>query len=363
MTWTVDPLADPRLINIPVPLPDPTPNKKSFKTVHELSPIKHYAMEILSAISGWGHLSTPLVRSICPRISSQDIDETLDTLYTAGILRKYVDCLKCKEIEIWALRPSQALKKVVASASEKSQIGFFGSMPDNKNPTDYCALPKLAKHDLAAAALAERLASVLPAGWIFGARDAQWSTLLRYPTPKIGATAFRQTAKTGQIQRWADFVYVKADGTLRVAVEVTVTQNKTQLAGKARWWGVSIAARGGYDKAGLYVVILDAPGKDYAGKSIASAFPASSGWDRGYRSLGMEAVLSAKWEEWVKDDMTPAGENGWRAYQHTTASKKKVLLTGQESFPTTNGWDIGPRYYTENKMLKGFIPVASERRT
>jgi len=354
VTWQVDPLSDPRLVNIPAPDPDPSPNRRLLKSVLETTPLRYYAWEILGAVAAWGHLSTPLAAAVCPRVPPDRVAETLGTLHSAGCLRRFTDCPTCRGIEIWSLRPSAALKKTVAAAPARHQAGFYGQQPGpSLTPTDLSALPKLAKHDLAAAALAERLSAVLPAGWIFGARDARWSTLLRFPAPQIGASAFRQASRTGQIERWADFVYVSADGLNRVAVEVTVSQNRSQLARKARWWGVSIAERGGPAFAGLRVVLLDAPGKNHASGAIGDAFPTSAGWDKGYRKHALNGVLSAGWEEWIDGPHTPAGENGWRAYQHQTAKRKHPLALAIPPAGCVGGYADGPAWAVSQKLLKG----------
>lgn len=352
--WALDPLTDRRLANIPDPDADPTPNRRAQKTVRETTPTKYYAREILGAVAAWGHLPSPLVASICDRIPPEAVEETLALLWQAGALRRYVDCPNCEEIVIWSLRASHSLKRIVAESPWRHQVGFFGTDPEDLSTTDYVASPKLSKHDTAAAAAAFRLSKVLPEGWIFGARDARWSLLLRFPIPQIGATAFRRGSRTGQIERWADFVYVRADGKMRVAVEVTVSQNRSQLAGKARWWGVSIAERGGASKAGLKVVILDAPGKQLAGKAIVSAFPESSGWDMGRRTAALEGVLSANWEDWISGVSTPAAENGWLAYQHENARKKHPVRLASDSFDV-GGWADGASWAWENKLLKGAI--------
>lgn len=353
MSWDVDPLTDLRLVNIPAPDGDPKPNRRKQKNVLEVTPLKYYAWEVLGAVAAWGHLSTHLVGALCPLVPPDAVPEVLETLRDAGCLRRYVDCPKCREINIWSLRPSHALKATIASAPLRHQIGFFGRSPEGITPTDLSALSKLAKHDLAAAALGERLAEVLPPGWVFGARDARWSALLRFPAPQIGMTAFRQASRTGQIERWADLLYVSADGLSRVAVEVTVSQNRPQLARKARWWGVSIAERGGTGFAGLRVVILDAPGRDYAGNAIRDAFPKSAGWDKGYRRYALEGgVLSGKWEEWVDGPHTPASENGWRAYQHLTSQKTPLKLVTPPS-DSIGGWADGVKWAMGKKLLKG----------
>lgn len=350
----IDPLTDPRLVNIPAPEPDPTPNRRHLKNLLTVAPLKYWAWETLGAVAAWGHLSTPLTAAACPRVPPEAVPEMLETLHSAGCLRRFTDCPKCREVDIWSLRPSHALKKLVSAAPARHQTGFYGRPPDpGLTPTDLVSAPKLAKHDLAAATLAGRLSKVLPAGWIFGARDARWSTLLRFPPPRVGATAFRQASQTGHVERWADLVYVSADGRNRVAVEVTVSNNRPQLARKARWWGVSIAERGGPGVAGLRVVILDAPGKTRAGTAICDAFPQSAGWDKGYRRYALEGVLSAGWGEWVDGPHTPAGENGWRAYQHTTPKTKHPLRLADPPAGAVGGYADGPGDAVSRKLVKG----------
>jgi len=354
MTWDVDPLTDPRLANIPEPEPDPTPNRKAFKAVTATAPLRYYAWEVLGAVAAWGHLPEALLPSLCDRVPAAEIAPTLETLRAAGALRRFVDCPKCREVAIWSLRPSHALRKIVSSAPAKHRMGFYGGPESGLTTTDFCALPKLVKHDTAAAVLASRLAGVLPAGWIFGARDARWSRLLRFPAPRVGETAFRQSSKTGRIERWADLVYVSETGA-RVAVEVTVSQNRSQLASKARWWGVSISERGGARLAGLTVVILDRPGRDIAGKAVCDAFPQSAGWDKGYRKHALECVLSASWEEWVSGAATPAGENGWRAYRHVTTRRKEPVRLAELNVSGDRLWAEGPRQVAAGRQLKGIF--------
>lgn len=352
--WNVDPLLDPRLVNIPSPEPDPKPDSNKQKWFLNDTPLKYYAWEMLGSIAAWGHVPNDLIPDVCPRVPQKSIEEVVVGLWECGALRRYLDCPTCEGLEIWSLRQSHFLQKIVASSPLNFQIGFFGCDPEGRNTTNYVPPEKLVKHDVAAVSVAVRLSKMLPAGWILGARDARWSTLLRFPSPKIGATAFRDSSRTGQIERWADWVYVSEAGDNRVAVEVTVSQSAGQLARKARWWGVSIAQRGGAAQSGLRVVLLNPPKKDIAGVGIMKAFPQHSGRDSGWRRDALEGVLSASWEDWMS---APASGGGWLAWQHETVSKKKSVPLG--SGLDTWGWNVGVQWANDNRLLKGAVRCGS----
>lgn len=358
----VDVLTDPRLSNIPAPDPSPPPSARAKRQLSE-TPHKYWGWEILGAVAAWGHLTPKLLSVLCPAVKPEKIEETLALLWEAGCLRRHRDCPVCENIVIWSLRAGPSLTKAVASQPPKHQQGFFGEpLSENLDTTNYCPPPLLCKHDFAASELAFRLSQSLEEGWIVGARDSRCSALLRMPKPERNDTAWRAKRKSDSIERWADLTYIRKRDGLRVAIEVTVSQNRSQLASKARWWGVCISERGGPDSAGLRVVILDPPGKKNAPKAVADAFPASSGFGGGHREAALDGVLTAKWEEWVNGQLTPAAENGWKAYKHPSAGRSEdVRLTDLEG--SDPRWAHGISEAVRRRQLKGVFacsPVAAK---
>lgn len=346
-----DPMTDLRLVNIPAPDPSPKPDRNAEKHLQN-APYKYYMWEYLGAIAAWGHISSEILDVLSSKVPEEHREETLELMWRAGYLRRYTDCPSCRSIQIWSLKAGQPLSRAVNTQPFSHQQGFYGLLDiEDESPTGLGPPEALAKHDLAAAELACRLSECLPPGWILGARDSKCSALLRLPKPARRDTAWRQERKKDCIERWADLVYVRKSDGLRIAIEVTYKQNKHQLAGKARWWGVSIAERGGYEKAGLRVVILDPPGKSIAEQGILAAFPGEHGWDK-YREDAHGSVLCAKWEEWVDGGITPAGENGWLAYQpHSGKKKTSVRLVSLEG--SGPEWAEGVKEAVDSKKVKG----------
>ena len=348
----IDVLTDPRLSNIPAPDAPPTPDPASQKLLQE-TPQKYYVWELLGSIAAWGHASPKTLAHLCPEIPYAQIEPTLELMWQAGLLRRHQDCPKCQDITVWALRAGGSLKKNLQGQRELHRQGFFGELEtEDLSTTDYCPPPPLCKHDLAASELAYRLACFLPEGWILGARDSRWSSLLRLPKPdRMDSTAFRQVNKTTLVERWGDLTYIRESDGLRILVEVTVSQNRSQLASKARWWGVSIAERGGPVKAGLRVVILDAPGKDIARHAVADAFPHDEGWEGKYYELGLPGVLTANWSDWISGEFTPAQTNGWIAYEHTGKRPARVNLLELDGGDPR--WAVGIAENVRRRRLKG----------
>lgn len=357
LTNRPDPLTDIRLVNTPAHDPDHISDKEAKRCREELAitPAVHYTREILTSIAAWGHVTEEQIQVLCPKIPPEVLSEIVPALHVAGYTRTHTDCPTCREIVIVSLRNSQALGRLVDGWGETHKKAFYGEQPSSETaPAILCPPPQLSKHNAAATELACRLGAFLPAGWILGARDAKCSAMLRMPLAAKRDSMWRRGGTSAFVEKWADLVYVRESDGLRIAVEVTVTQGRGQLAAKARWWGASIAARGGPEQAGLRVVLLSPPGRNVAEKGIEDAFPASARQDDPEkRMLALSGVLSANWDEWVDGDKTPSAEAGWPAYEHTGRKKKRIRLSDLDGGDSR--WAEGVKSSWEKKELKGCI--------
>lgn len=349
-----DPLTDKRLVLIPPPDPDIHISRKSQRQLLLSNQHKNIAWDILAGLAAWGHMTTEQIeRMYLNFFSSKNIIDTLNMLHESGAIRKHTDCPTCQEITIWGLRPSKFLTKIISLAPEARKTAFFGQPTLNvQSLASFCSPPKIAKHDIAATEIACRLADFMEEGWILGSRDARCSSLLRYTPPETNTTRWERIADVRNLERWGDVLYIRKRDGLRVCVEVTVTQNKTQLANKARWWGVSIAERGGPQAAGLYVVLLDPPGKSVVQDGLKKAFPAEASWDSDYREVAFESVLLAKWEEWIFGEKTPASANGLLAYRNNIRGKPDSVRIADLA-GSGKKWVAGVENAIESKHLKG----------
>ena len=356
-----DPLTDKRLVLIPPPDPDIPISRKAQRQLLSSHHSKVIAWDILSGLAAWGHMTTEQIEHMYHAVSVVNIRKSLELLNASGAIRKHTDCPNCNEITIWGLRPSKFLTKIIALASEDKKTAFFGQPTLNVTSlASFCSPPKIAKHDIAAVEIACRLSDFLEEGWILGSRDARCSSLLRYTPPEINRARWERISDVRNLERWGDVLYVRKKDGLRICIEVTVTQNKTQLANKARWWGVSIAERGGAEKAGLYVVLLDPPGKSVVQDGLKKAFPSEATWDEDYREAAFESVLFAKWEEWIYGKKTPGQANGLLSYKHNIRGKPdSVRLT--DLCGSDKRWASGVEQSIENKTLKGFFFAKGNR--
>ncbi len=307
----IDPLTDERLSNIFQPTYLLKKSNHLFRDIIYSSNEKRIlSISILGALSSWGHLTKEQIISIIQNFTETEIFLTLEDLNNTDVLNKFIDCPTCKNITIYGLKPSKALKKIVSSMSSHEAIYAFAEQnPDPKNIYDLCSTAQTNKHDISIAELSRRIALLFDNTVALGAKYTSCSSLLRNTKPD-GAMPW--ATRSIEIERWADSLIVFFNNNTRYALEMGLKQSVNQIARKARWWGMSIAYRGGYEKCGLRVVFVDPPEKPgHSKKAIEQSFFKDESWiDIVGQKNVLESLCYVNWSDWIVGEESPFFANG-----------------------------------------------------